>query len=359
MESKKIKINLASFDLAKGIAILLVILSHTYGHYDLTRSKVLGAMPVFLGVMGTSILTAFFIISGFGVKENNPKKVLKTSFSNLIVPYLWITAAYAVILPLVRYPFFGSWSIVLDQAARYVAAFLLGYAQYGKVIGGYQIFWCTAAWFLLATFIALNVLNLILKIKNKAVQFACVVLCAIVGNLLFSLEVFYFCIPQGLRAVGYLYVGYTIKEYGIFRRMQANVWTYLCVIPVYLLEIKWITLDNTVFSNVTLEYIGSACSAMLFILLSVYLGEFEWKCLDGLKQIGIYSYWIICIHSFEMDAIPWYLLSQAMPEHQLCAFMIEILLKALIITAMCFLLKKASMYSYRRKVKKYGKMQLY
>lgn len=40
----------------KGIAILLVILSHTYGHYDLTRSKVLGAMPVFLGVMGTSIL---------------------------------------------------------------------------------------------------------------------------------------------------------------------------------------------------------------------------------------------------------------------------------------------------------------
>lgn len=355
MESKKRKFNLASFDLAKGIAILLVVISHTHGHYDWSQSGMQQVIKVATCVFGTGILTAFFIITGFGMKAKSPKAMLKKSISDLIVPYLWIMVAYAVVFPLVRYPITGSWQVVLDQAARFVTAFLLGYARYGKVLFGVQIFWCTAAWFLLATFVALNILNLILRLKNQVAQVVCVVLCAVIGNLLFSVEFFYFCIPQGLRAVGYLYIGYLIKKYDLFWRLQSNVWTYVVLLPFCLLEMKLGTLDNTVFVNVFLEYFGSACSAIFFILVCVYLGTFEWKWLDWVKQAGIYSYWIICLHSAEMDIIPWYLNAQLFPQHPLLAFGIELLLKAVIIITGCVLLRRISKRKYRRRMLQNGK----
>lgn len=349
MESKKIKTNLASFDLAKGIAIILVVISHTYGHYDWSQSGMHQVFTIVSCVFGTGILTAFFIVTGFGLKAKPPKAMLKKSFSDLIVPYLWIMAAYIVVFPLVRYPITGSWPVVLDQAARFGIAFLLGYARYGKVLFGVQIFWCTAAWFLLATFIALNVLNLILRLKNQVAQVVCVVLCAVIGNLLFSVEFFYFCIPQGLRAVGYLYIGYLIKKYDLFWRLQSNVWTYVVLLPFCLIEMKLGTLDNTVFLNVLLEYFGSAFSAIFFLLVCVYLGTFEWKGLDWIKRAGIYSYWIICLHSVEMDIIPWHLNAQLFSQHPLLGFGIELFLKAAIIIIGCFILKKIAKERYKRR----------
>lgn len=94
MEKKTIKLGLGSFDLAKGTAILLVVLSHTFGHYDWSQSSAQQIISVASYILGTSFLTAFFIISGMGLKIKTPKRMLKKSFTDLIVPYLWIAAAY-------------------------------------------------------------------------------------------------------------------------------------------------------------------------------------------------------------------------------------------------------------------------
>ena len=355
MEKKPIKLNLGSFDLAKGTAILLVVLSHTFGHYDWSQSAAQQPISILTYALGTGFLTAFFIVSGIGLKKKPPKSMLKKSFADLLVPYLWIMAAYAVIYPLVRYPIAGSWPVVLDQTIRFMVAFLLGYARYGKVIFGVQIFWCTAAWFLLATFIALNVLNLILHLKRGSHQLFCVILCAIVGNLLFSMELFYFCIPQGLRAVGYLYIGYLMKKNRLLERLLTNIRAYLLLTPLCLIQMKFSTLDNTVFVNVVLEYIGSAFSAIFFIFICVYLGSFEWKGLAWIKLAGVYSYWILCLHSAEMDIIPWYLNAQLFSLHPWWGLAAELFIKAWIFVLGCILLKKISRKKYRRRLALSGK----
>ena len=355
MEKKTIKLGLGSFDLAKGTAILLVVLSHTPGHYDWSQSSAQQIISTISYVLGTGFLTAFFIISGMGLKIKNPKSMLKKSFTDLIVPYLWIAAAYAVVYPLVRFPMSGSWSVVLDQAARFVAAFLLGYAKYGKLIFGVQIFWCTAAWFLLATFVAFNILNLILHLKRQSLQVLCVIACAVVGNLLFSMELFYFCIPQGLRAVGYLYIGYRMKRHCLLERLLKKVWVYLILIPFCLVQMKFGTLDNTVFVNVVLEYVGSAFSAIFFIFVFVYLGTFEFKGFGLVKLAGIYSYWILCLHSAEMDIIPWYLNAQLFSGHPWWGLGMELFIKVWIYILGCMLLKRISKRKYRRRQALNGK----
>ena len=130
------KLNLMSFNLAKGIAIISVIFFHTYDRYELellTAAKNVLALAV-------GVLPAFFIISGYGFKEAAPPKMLKKTFQGLIVPYLWVMAAFATIFPVVRYCIEGSFAVVVDQTWRFLLAFLLGYARYGKIFFGIEMF---------------------------------------------------------------------------------------------------------------------------------------------------------------------------------------------------------------------------
>lgn len=349
-KSSRNTINLASFNLTKAVSIILIIVFHTFGRYDHTQSTVLTLFSYLYVCFGTGILTVFFLITGLGLKKSAPGKLLKKTASNLLMPYLYVTAAYAFLYPVIHYLVSGSAQAAIMNTARYVAAFLLGYARYGNVVFGHMIYWCTATWYLLATFWAINILNLILHIKNKFTQLATVLLCAMVGNYLFSIEFFYFSIAQGLRAVGYLYLGYMLYQTENLLRLKNNFWTYIALIPVFLLQMKFTLLDNTVFVNVVLEYFGSIGTALLLLFVTMFISDRNWKCIDSIKTVGVYSYWVIAVHCAEMDVLPWYLLPQHFSSNHLLAFVIELVLKACIISLSCVLLKKITKLKYKRKL---------
>lgn len=349
-KAKHGRITLGSFDLIKGIGILLVILFHTFTHLDWEQSSGILLIKKLVDATKYGLMPMFFLISGFGFKEKSSKIMLKKTFSDLIIPYLWVMLAYAVICPLAYClpAYNGSWELAIQRAAKYVVAFLFGFSPHGTVIFGYETAWCTAAWYFLATFVAFNVLNQIIKIKNIAVQSCCVILCAIVGGVLFHFNFVFYCIPQGLMAVGYCYVGYVLKKYNLFERILSSAWTYIILIPIYLIERKWgyYDLSQGLFNNMFLDYIGAGCSGALFMFIGVYLGKSEWKGLDWVKQLGMYTYWIFSIHAIEMETLPWWYWERPFAENQLLALIIELVLKAILITTVCILMKKITKYKY-------------
>lgn len=345
------KLNLMSFSLAKGIAILSVVCFHTYDRYE---SEFLTVAKYFL-VLSIAVLPAFFLISGCGFKEATPRKMLKKTFSGLVVPYLWVMATFATIFPVVRFCIEGSLPVAIDQTKRFLIAFILGYARYGKMLFGVELFWCTPVWFLLASFVASNVLNLILQIRNEKVRLLGVVLAVLLGNYLFSVEFFYGCIPQGLRAVGYFYVGYMLKKNELILRLWKKPIVYVILIPCFLLDLKLATLPDTVFINVLVEFIFSTFAGMLFLCAAIYLSTFELKGLDWINKVGIYSHWILCLHSAEMDIVPWHYLPKVFAQHQFLGFVVEMILKAIIYIAGCMILKRMAKIRYKRKVNLYAR----
>lgn len=354
ISEKKFRFTLASFDAMKGLGMPMIMLIHTLAHLNWQGSAVLRflkAMTIYLGVGGMAI---FFMISGWGFKPKAAGKVLKQTFSNLIVPYLLVMLAYGILVPFTYYPVYSSLKDSAAFAARYVVAFLCGFGPDNTTIFGYETMWCTAAWFFLTLFIALNVLNLILKLKNNAVQIGCTLLCVITGIIMYQKDFFFFCLPQGLTAVGFCYGGYVFKKYDIIRRIYRKAWVYLVLIPVYLAEAKWGYFDmcQGVFQNIVLDFIGVGIGGLLHILLIANLQNVDWKILDWLSGIGIHSYWILAIHSVEMEVIPWYYIWKfALPEHPVLALICEGILKAMILTAGCYLLKRIARHRYQRKRK--------
>lgn len=357
--TKRLKINLGSFDFIKGIAIISVILFHGTSSDDIAQPGAFSLFVRFLWLTRYAIIPLFFLISGFGFKPKPANIMLKKSFSESVVPHLWITLAVAIVYPFVNYPAFDSWQTSFYHMAGFVSSMLLGYVG-GVFSFNADAYWCSVTWYLLATFVAHNCLNLILKFRSVFSQILCSVLCIVLGNTLFNLDFKYFCIPQGLIAVGYCYIGYAIKTFNLFERIYHSFWTYFILIPLAYVENKWGYFDLCpgIFSNLFLDYIGAGCFALLLMLIGFRLGQLDWKYIDWVKQIGVYTYWILCIHSFEIVAMPWRLLTGWIGIPSLMFFS-DMLLKSSFIFIVCMLLKKYMKFKYQRRFNADGQRQLH
>lgn len=354
------KISLGSFDFAKGFLMILVILGHTVnsGNYNILCEKLFTNAPYLLN-SAFFIIPAFFIISGFGFKDKPAGKLIKKLFRDLIIPYLLVMLAIALVYPFSYYFQFHNWSESITITIRFLLAFALGIPEYGKVFLGYDVLSIYALWFFLTLFVAMNGLNLIIKIKNRAVQVCIVAVCALVGYSLLIREINYFCIPQGLIAIGYCYVGYLLKRFDLIEMKRNYTLVYVVLGAISLAEIKWGYFDLCLgnFKNGFLDCIAAGCGGVLFTSVSLRIGRFEWKGLDWIKQIGVYSYWILCIHTVEARLAQWNILAASMSS-QGVAFILELAIKAGIIISVCHILKKISKYKYRRRVNRREKQRI-
>lgn len=350
METKKLRIHLGSFDLIKGIAMLLVILGHMSFFYDLQRLPLLRPLVFLLKITGPALMPLFFMISGYGFKEKRVLKTLKTTFFGLIVPYLYVAAAFVAIYPVTYFLCHGGLMETAWVTVRYLLAFLLGIPKAGKVIGGFEVMHCAAVWFFLASFIAFNLLNLIVKIRIKVLQPVTVSVCVIAGYLLILRDINWFCIPQGLMAVGCCYLGLLIKQYDLLNRGIRKVWVYAVLLPVAAAHMYWghMNLSLGEFRYGLLDYAGACCTAVLFLFAGVACGRREWRGLDSIKQLGMYTYWVLCIHVVEDGCMQWDVFIRAFSNPYI-AFLAELLLKGVIITLACVVLKKITQSQYRRR----------
>jgi len=131
--------------------------------------------------------------------------------------------------------------------------------------------------------------------------------------------------------------------------MISSPWTWVVLIPVFILQTLYGRFDMASGDYNLLDYLAAGCCSLRFMLLGIYSSRCTWKCLNWIKKVGIYSYWIICIHSVEMLVCPWFVLVEAFPDKLLLAFVIEVTLKVIIMSTGCTILKRISQNNYKKK----------
>lgn len=288
--------------------------------------------------------------------------MLNKSFSELIIPYLWAILVCLGMRLIMAWPVGGSMELRLADIGTRFRGFLLGLPA-EKELFGHHIWATGALWFILALFIAENILNLILKIKNRWLQYLSVAMCIMAGFLLYRVDFNYYCIPQGLHAVAYCYLGYLLKKHKLVERGLYSKWVYIILGTFVAAQVGWTAYSGQWFGmsggdyNIII-YLAAGISGVFMLFAGVYCDRFEWKWLELFRKIGTYSYWVIIIHSIETLSFPWYEIEKENPS-SLLAFAIEVAMKIIIIMTGCMICKKLSQSKYKRKVVKHGEEKLH
>lgn len=347
------KIGLGTFDFIKGYAMISIIIGHLMNLHNVGQSAVLTGIGYIIGVTSAGLIPVFFIISGFGFKGKSWKVMLKKTFSDLLIPYFIVILAISVIKPIVLILTTGSLHEAVSQTLPMTISLLIGNTG-ERYLWGVLMPWWLPTWYLLATFVAFNVLNLVMKLKTVYYQILAVIVSMAFGYLLFCLDFHLLCISQGTMAVGFCYLGCMIKKYSLLDKIRGRYWIYAVLILIVAAEFRWGSFDlcSGYFENVILDCIGAACAGMLLVSVGVSLGNKDWAALEWIKKIGVYTYWVICIHTVEDNCIPWNKISYQLEDHQLLSFMIILASKTVLLIVACMILKEYSKYSYRKKLEK-------
>ena len=360
MNRKTDKVCLGSFNLIKGVAICVVVLGHIALDFDVSRLTWFYPLFALLQFLKTPFMPLFFIISGYVFVPTSRRSTLQKMVRMFLLPYMLVTWVFSLLQPLNTYIQTRSIALVLDRYVSVTLAFLLGIPIPGKKLFGYTLSHCAIVWFLLALFWAYNILNLVLRAKRIRTQAALVLGCAVLGYLLFLLDFTYFCIPHGLIATGCFYVGYLLKKSTLLEKGLPHRWMYWVWILIALWYATWGEFDLCYgkFRFFPVDYLGVTFLALLLLVIGIYIGSFEWKAFDIVNSVGIYSYWVLCIHSIEQKCLPWKSLILATEDYPNHGFILTLLLKAIIIALGCNLLKMLNRWSYRRQKKAYAKQKL-
>lgn len=355
LSRKKYKVNLGTFDLMKGIGMIGIVAGHAQALYPIDQLGPLIPFFYLIGFINFGVNSMFYCVSGFGFKEKPVKAFLKKTFSELLVPYLIVTLCVTILFPFFHFLTYRNLAGALHEAVRYALAYLLGIHGTDITLFGYSLAHCYVVWFLVSLFVALNVLNLIVKVKNQSFQILLVALCAILGLYLQTLSFAYFCIPQGLQSVAICYIGHLVKKHKVLDKDHLVPWICLGLLVMTLLCIIFGGFGLTLpfiqgLVKDFINYLGTVSVGILYLFVAVIISRWDWKGIEWIRDIGMHTYWIMCIHSVEYVCIPWHLMRAKFIAYPLPCLLAELLCKILIITTACFVIKKITVQKYKRRL---------
>ena len=102
-EKYEIKNTLGMFDLLKGVAMLGLVIGHTYGineNYD--KSVVTLILLMFSTFFGEAAMPALFMVSGYGFRKSSFKKCFTRLYKTILIPFA-VTVTITSFVNLVSY----------------------------------------------------------------------------------------------------------------------------------------------------------------------------------------------------------------------------------------------------------------
>lgn len=292
-------------DIARGIAILFVIIGHSLGNY---------ISSYFANLIYVFHLPIFFILSGYLYHKKDKRKFLKSSYFNLIMPYI---ATVVISLALYSIYLIHNNSIIAPSRIRsykeYLISVLYGAGSPVKLpFMHYQITAIGAIWFLLAFFIGTQLFNCVMSINisknNLIIKGIIIAVLTFMGTYLQT----YIYLPWSLNAAlfsqSFFYAGYVIRKFSFLN--------YKGKLPVFISIVIWIMtatlglfgLDNVSFPNVYIGIVGGIASGYAVIRFSMFLdrkwnGRIFKKLKSTLCFYGAESLSIFCFHLIDLDFI--------------------------------------------------------
>lgn len=274
-----------TFDIMKGIGILLVIICHLLGwnHPYLARFIQSFHMPL------------FFIVAGYFSKpyidRDTAKNNVKSFFFRLCPP-LAITqlliVAWALFMAVAKRE---GWDPVMRESLSLLWADVDGpVTPWGKLSLG-------VIWFLLALFVSKSLLIITSQWKGWAilVSFA-LAIGAILLHRLFPYSIW--CVSLGLTALPFVTLGRWFRSHPI------PLWFKVMAVVGWVLAIVFSEMDMYSFTwkFYPLDVLGACGGTYCVYLLSVGVKKYLKITSKVLSALGVWSLAIMCVHCFEMYA---------------------------------------------------------
>lgn len=294
-------------DIAKGIAIICIILGHLE-NWSINRIVFTFHVPIF-----------FFITGYFLNTKRNTMEFIKIKFRTLIMPYM-ITCIFMILL--------GTWKGQLvyadgiSEMKRWLIASLYGAG--GRLTTHLNIPGIGAIWFLLASFEGSCFLRILLKF-NPYVRITGVVLLFCVGYFTRTHFWLPFSLQAGACATLFMYMGFLLKEMEstlLEIPYEVKCFGTLSVVLVwggFIKNFQSFWLVQCDIGRGVIDIFGCVCACTSVIMVSKLIDRKAKYIRSFLAYFGRYSLFVLCIHILELNLFPWsrlvdMLISYGMPQ---------------------------------------------
>ena len=334
----------------RGICIFLIIVFHTINLFEIKQSSI-SSVFLLLSSFKESINAVLFIASGIGFASKDIEKTFKQYAKYILIPYC-ITALFTSLIHLiVHYATFKWFPGAVSETIKLLKGYILGLACTYEFSSGVA-YSCGPIWFLLTLFISWNILNIITnKIEEKYQTIAVFTIC-IFGSLIYKFSNFpLFCLPQSMVSVFYLYVGYFIKNNKLINVIANKKFYFIVFISALLVLVPSVIfqrIDSISEMNLNLGILsvishGIIGTYIYLLFMKIKLRKKITSYFFG--YIGKNSRDIICFHTIEFHAIPWYLLADFF-NNSILGFLVIIVARIAIILSLGLIVK------YYKKIKR-------
>jgi fucose 4-O-acetylase-like acetyltransferase len=289
------------FDIAKGVAILCVILGHSILRINPLPAD--GSLAAYLyHFCFTFHMPLFFILSGYFMHPERPFRGAKES-KELLATY-GITSLTVVALSTLL-----AWSA--HTGGKLAFQQWMTTALYGAGATADNFLWPVPAsigaiWFLLALFWAHLLMHTFAPMKGAPLWIA-LIFC--IGY--FSARVFWFpvSIQSGMTATLFVYIGYVARQGDVLGFLRHH--RYLWIVPfavwgLFFWEFSGFSMAvNQYGQRPLLALVGSFCATLGIVGICMVIDKAVPPLGKGLSLVGQYTLPILCIHLVEDSITPW------------------------------------------------------
>lgn len=285
----------ASMDIAKGIAILCVILGH---------SADVGVPKDVIAFCFTFHMPLFFIVSGYFTRPDVAldRGYVKKCARAMLYPYL-VTGLIVVALILLKALAFHHEAPLGEALSALVAVAYGAGAGTAALPAGVPAI--GAIWFLLAMFWA----KIFLAAANKTPYTPWVVVGLFAVGYVSKVVWLPFSIQAGLCAVLFMYIGQKIREAGLLERGAIHPVLWAAIGGMWLYTIVYggglCMVENQYYDGIVVDVLGGVCGTLCVVRASQFIEARVAPLGTALEKLGAVTLPVFCMHLVEMDTFPW------------------------------------------------------
>lgn len=285
-----------SFDIARAMAIYLVIIGHSMtGLWGTWQSNFVFAAN----------LPVFFIISGYFYHSKKMKDVIQTGINTLLIPFFIVTILYiglrTVIGEFVQHIHYLDFQTLLPLIYGNGAT---AHSPFGFDLSSHA----GAVWFLPTMFIANIIFHLLMKSNKEFIRFIIVIILFGTGYTLAQYAYFPWSIQAALEVQIYYIFGYWLAKI-VKKYSEKKVFTNLPLLIVGL--VFWIMsatsgtyeLNRGLADNMLMAVLGGIGSTVVLLGIAFFIEKHWQKLANLLSYVGQYSLVLLCIHSMDIGLL--------------------------------------------------------
>lgn len=287
-------------DLARAIAIVMVIIGHSQGAYYgdyWTRLLFSVHLPI------------FFVLSGYLYHDKTLKQILRSDWWTLVVPYLTTVGLGAMIIMIKEiHPNFltaPSRNTTLKQLLA-SAIYGIGPDQQLPIIN-YHLAGIGALWFLMAFLVGRLVFTGVMRlVKSDFKRFFVALILTILGFLLGKFLLLPWSIDSALYVQIFFWAGYYIRKHQLMEKISH--WGMVGLTIVFVLSglLGQLRIDNVTDPTIVLGTLAGISNSIWLMKGTQYLAQWlpKWpRLLSVWTFIGRQSLVILCFHLLDLEFI--------------------------------------------------------